>query len=413
MSISITERASRYISRMEPSVSGSGGHDALFAVACTLVHGFALGEGDAMSLLLEYNQRCAPPWSERDLAYKLRSAAGSSSSKGTGYLLGGKAEGERLKAEGDRSEWKPLPKVEKVQFDPAALSAAAGDFRPRLDWFASRSYADPALLTSEDFLALLYSGEKVLIFSDDKSQGQALWPDDPIPSSATDRGMWYLANPVSGLTHENPRTGKPSRRSEESVTRWKFALLESDEADPSIWLGALAKANLPISAIYSSGGRSVHALLRVRGPGTGLASLSGAQSKAEWDQWANAQKASLARFGADTKALTAVRLTRLPQQYRGAKLQMLIYVNPHPPYGERIMDRAPLRDPLRDAVKAAQEASMNESIPAMEASAERLKFYEVCNPKFPAMVAELRRDAATLAEMSAGSGLGEKVGNPF
>jgi hypothetical protein len=48
---------------------------------------------------------------------------------------------------------------------------------------------------------------------------------------------------------------------------------------------------------------------------------------------------------------------------------------------------------------------MNESIPAMEAAAERLKFYEVCNPKFPAMVAELRRDAATLSEMSAGSGV--------
>jgi|GEM_PF-553891 len=400
MSVSISERASRYVSRMEPSVSGSGGHDALFAVACTLVHGFALNEGDAMSILSEYNQRCAPPWSERDLAYKLRSAAGSHSARGSGYLLGDSHRPEHYPFQFQA----PKP-VEKIQFDPAALLSAAGDFRPRLDWFAARSYADPSLLTSSDFLDLLYSGEKVLIFSDDKSQGQALWPDEPIPTSASDRGMWYLANPVSGLTHENPRTGKPSRRSEESVTRWKFALLESDEADPSIWLGALAKANLPISAIYSSGGRSVHALLRVRGPGTGLASLKGAGSKAEWDQWANAQKATLARFGADTKALTAVRLTRLPQQYRGEKLQKLLYVNPHPPYGERIMDRAPLRDPLRDAIKAAQESSMNESIPAMEASADRLKFYEVCNPKFPAMVAELRRDAATLSEMSAGSGV--------
>lgn len=398
MSVSITERASRYISRMEPSISGSGGHDALFAVACTLVHGFALNEADAMSLLCEYNARCAPPWSDRDLAYKLRSAAGSHSARGSGYLLGDSHRPEHYPYQFQA----PKP-VEKVQFDPAALLSAAGDFRPRLDWFAARSYADPALLKSEDFLSLLYAGEKVLIFSDDRSQGQALWPDEPIPTSSGDRGMWYLANPVSGLTHENPRTGKPSRRSEESVTRWKFALLESDEADPSIWLGALAKANLPISAIYSSGGRSVHALLRVRGPGTGLASLKGAGSKAEWDLWANAQKATLARFGADTKALTAVRLTRLPQQYRGAKLQKLLYVNPHPPYGERIMDRAPLRDPLRDAVKAAQAASMNESIPEMESAAERLKFYEVCNPKFPAMVAELRRDAATLVEMSSGS----------
>ena len=96
MSLSIQERASRYIARMDAAVSGSGGHDATFAVACALVHGFDLGEGDAMALMQEFNSRCAPPWSERDLAYKLRSAAGFSSPRGRGYLLNGKAEGERL-----------------------------------------------------------------------------------------------------------------------------------------------------------------------------------------------------------------------------------------------------------------------------------------------------------------------------
>jgi hypothetical protein len=40
MSVSIQERASRYISRMDAAVAGSGGHDATFAVACALVHGF-------------------------------------------------------------------------------------------------------------------------------------------------------------------------------------------------------------------------------------------------------------------------------------------------------------------------------------------------------------------------------------
>ena len=386
---------------MDAAVAGSGGHDATFAVACALVHGFALGEGDAMSLMQEYNSRCAPPWSERELAYKLRSAANSNSSKGSGYLLG---ENRKPGTGNLKPEWKPLPKPEPVEFDPAALAALAGDFRPRLDWFAARSYADPSLLDSAGFLSLLYAGEKVLIFSDDRSQGQALWPDEPIPSCGS-RGMWYLANPVDGLSYPNPRTGKPSRRSEESVTRWKFALLESDEADPRIWLGALAKTTLPVSAIYSSGGRSVHALIRVPGPvkpgGTGMSALSGPTSKSEWDDWARAQKATLARIGADPKALTAVRLTRLPQQYRSEKgaLQKLLYVNPWPPFGERIMDRPPLRDALRDAVEAARAAAWGEDHELLLSCAERLEFYAPCNPKFPAMASELRASAQALTDL--------------
>lgn len=397
MAMTITERASKYIARMDAAVSGSGGHDATFAVACALVHGFDLGEGDAMALMQEYNARCAPPWSERDLAYKLRSAAGSSSPRGRGYLLGDHRD---HRSGGSQGEWKPIPKAEPVAFDPHALAALAGDFRPRLDWFAARSYADPSLLDSAGFLSLLYAGEKVLIFSDDRSQGQALWPDDPIPSCGP-RGMWYLANPVDGKEYENPRTGKMSRRSEESVTRWKFALLESDEADHRIWLAALAKTALPVAAIYSSGGRSVHALIRVPGSGSGMSALSGPTSKAEWDAWARSMKGDLARIGADPKALTAVRLTRLPQQYRGDKgaLQKLLYVNPWPPFGERIMDRPPVRDALRDAVDAAKAAIHSEDAEMMRACAERLEFYAACNGKFLQMAEELRRDAQAITDL--------------
>ena len=380
---------------MDAAVSGSGGHDATFAVACALIHGFGLGESEAMSLMHEYNHRCSPPWSERELAYKLRSAANSPSPRGHGYLLDSKGP---LPVQ----EWKPLPSVEKVEFDPAALARAAGDFRPRLDWFAARSYVDPALTSSEEFLALLYVGEKVLIFNDSRSQGQAVWPDEPIPSCGPD-GMWYLANPVDGLAYPNPRTGKMSRRSEESVTRWKYALLESDEADPSLWLAALAKSSLPISAIYSSGGRSVHALIRVPGTGSGMSRLSGPASKEEWDAWARSMKAPLARLGADPKALTAVRLTRLPQQWRGSdprKLQKLLYVNPIPPFGDRLIDLPPRRDALADAVKAAEVAIRSEDLAAMAEAAERLRYYAVCNAKFPRMIAELEGDLTALADLA-------------
>jgi hypothetical protein len=59
------ERARRYIAKCLPAISGQSGHNATFYVAAVLVHGFALGEADALVLLREFNQRCLPPWQRR------------------------------------------------------------------------------------------------------------------------------------------------------------------------------------------------------------------------------------------------------------------------------------------------------------------------------------------------------------
>lgn len=71
----VKERARLFIAKARPSIAGQHGHDALFAVACGLVVGFALGEADAMELLHEYNcASCSPAWSEKDLRRKLEHA---------------------------------------------------------------------------------------------------------------------------------------------------------------------------------------------------------------------------------------------------------------------------------------------------------------------------------------------------
>ena len=73
----VFERARRYVERMPPAVSGSGGHAATFAVAQVLTRGFDLDDGDARAILDEYNARCEPPWNDRELEHKLRSARAS------------------------------------------------------------------------------------------------------------------------------------------------------------------------------------------------------------------------------------------------------------------------------------------------------------------------------------------------
>ena len=88
--LSVIERARRYVAKCPPAVSGQGGHNATFHVACALVHGFALGEPDALALLREYNAGCVPPWSEAELVHKVRSAATAQHTEPRGWLLGGK-----------------------------------------------------------------------------------------------------------------------------------------------------------------------------------------------------------------------------------------------------------------------------------------------------------------------------------
>ena len=69
------ERARLFVSKARPSIAGQHGHDALFAVACGLVVGFALGDSDAWALLQEYNAAsCNPAWSEKDLRRKFEHA---------------------------------------------------------------------------------------------------------------------------------------------------------------------------------------------------------------------------------------------------------------------------------------------------------------------------------------------------
>jgi hypothetical protein len=80
-------RASRYLATMSPSISGAGGHDALYKAAIVLIRGFQLSEAEALGILLaEFNPRCQPPWAERDIRHKIKQAT-NNARYAWGYLL--------------------------------------------------------------------------------------------------------------------------------------------------------------------------------------------------------------------------------------------------------------------------------------------------------------------------------------
>lgn len=334
------ERARRCVAKMAPSVSGQGGHNQALKVACVLVQGFDLPLSEARAILGEWNGGCSPPWSDHELDHKIRAAdkmAGLQTPQGLsprGCLAAGK-EGSTFRpnaqaraAAGGATETEAK---KKVQFEPETLKRVAAPWADKVNlvWLANRSAMDPAEVSAERFLRSLYKvGEKVLCFTDELSQGDALWPDEKAPLAGP-KGVWFLAQPVTGQKVPNPRaqknedgTARTSRRIAECVTAFRYMVLESDEAPVRDWLGFIVQMPLRIEALYTSGGRSVHALVRVD-----------CATKAEWD----AEKAALMPFlmgalmcGADRGTWSAVRLTRLPGCWRGekGKAQKLLYFQP-------------------------------------------------------------------------------------
>lgn len=260
-------------------------------------------------------------------------------------------------------------------------AARAAEFCPVMvddEWLLERSPiripADhstwPALLLN----SLYPAGSKILVFTKFASQGQILHtvghstvrleerppapgqlpgrrPPSGFPSGAQN-GCWFLASPITGEweINENNRDAhgaKLGRRHAKCCTSFPYLVLESDEAPPSIWLRILVQLRDPIVAVYTSGGKSYHALVRVSAP-----------TKAEFDIRRREYATRLAALGADTAAITAVRLTRLPgcwrfgtgegpehRPYIGAdgkpapRLQRLLYLNPEAD-GTPILDLA-------------------------------------------------------------------------
>ena len=225
---------------------------------------------------------------------------------------------------------------------------------------------------AELFLDCLYGHrDRILIFTKFASQGQFLrvireknYSLFPVPGrkahavpALPDRGedgVWFLASPVEGTWKENPtvtdpRTGCPKigRRHAACCTSVPYAVLESDVIPEPQWLRILARLRDDIAAIYTSGGKSIHALIRLHPTPTSA------------DQFNAHRRALIERLvplGADRAAITAVRLSRLPGAVRlsklapgatvatpGHALQSLLYLNPHPLPGIRLCDMPLLR----------------------------------------------------------------------
>ncbi len=259
--------------------------------------------------------------------------------------------GGRAAPRGHWGETASEPKGEKINVPKLDMAKVVEFTRgvPPIDeeWLRRRSPIDLATVRdASDFLWHLYEPEeKVLVFLREFSQGDFLsWVGhgnyrlarergvkavaSKLPTGGSD-GVWFLVQPVTGQWSINSGSAHSdqgpqwSRRWKGCVTSWRYFVLESDELDFATWLRVVANLPMPVAAIYTSGKRSIHTLLRLE-----------MGSKAEWDAVRNIIRQMMCPLGADAGAMSAVRLSRLPFCHRGNgagdKQQKLLFLNPHP-----------------------------------------------------------------------------------
>ncbi|MCX8493913.1 MAG: hypothetical protein ORN23_06755 [Chthoniobacterales bacterium] len=189
-----------------------------------------------------------------------------------------------------------------------------------------------------EFLHAIYApGERVLMTDEftkregivwERNRDEVPYEEGEIDSLRTPRmglGVWFLPNPITGEWLQVDRVKSPTNprgvtmRSEENLTAYRYMVVESDNAPTDLWIKALARLPLPITSISTSGGRSIHALIRVD-----------AKTAQDWQEIKQRIAAPLIKLGADKGALSIVRLTRLPGCYRQEtdQWQRLLYLNP-------------------------------------------------------------------------------------
>ncbi len=322
--LSAYDRARAYVDSIPGAISGNEGHNQTFSVAMVLVHGFALSEGEALALLREYNQRCQPTWSEKEMVHKIHSAISTPCSKSRGYLLESFPNTglSRAKATPLKAHLDPVTAAENYLKGFRCLEVdlwEASPIRPPEDWTQDGACLAQALYHPGDIINVM------LEFRIDKEgkahpmgTGISLDRDEMIIRMS----QGILSSDAGGWLRMNPTDGRGI--GDENVTAFRFALIEWDKMPLELQLSLLAKLPLPIAAIMTSGARSIHAWIKVD-----------AADQEQYQKIVERMIALLARLGLDRKNKNPSRLSRLPGVVRiigarGNGRQRLLYINPNP-----------------------------------------------------------------------------------
>ena len=293
------QRASLWLSKVPPAISGSGGHNATYTAAVGLVHGFGLSHVDSLTLLEDWNKSCQPPWKATELAYKLREASSRAHNKPRGHLL--EAGGSSPSGSFD---------ISRVTFKRPVADAPAPVPVPSLSPVAP----DPQASEFRRFMQTAFAPTEVVCICDAVEEGRPVsagsfitieeWLnrfDDPQSRilSPEREGIFVRINPFKPNLYSG---------SDNDVSAYRHVLVEFDDLPKAEQEKRLRDSGLPITVLIDSGGKSIHGWVRVDAP-----------SRKEWD----ARRDEIYRVvpGIDAKNKNPSRYSRLPGAWRSPTSQ--------------------------------------------------------------------------------------------
>jgi len=292
------QRASLWLSKVPPAISGSGGHNATYTAAVGLVHGFALSHVDSLTLLEDWNKSCQPPWKATELAYKLREAASRAHTKPRGHLLDAGGSSPSGSFDISRVTFK------KPVADPAPVPV------PSLSPVAP----DPQASEFRRFMQTAFAPTEVVCICDAVEEGRPVSAGSFIPieewlNRFDDPQSRILSPEREGIfVRINPFKPNLYSGSDNDVSAFRHVLVEFDDLPKPEQEKRLRDSGLPITVLIDSGGKSIHGWVRVDAP-----------SRKEWD----ARRDEIYRVipGIDAKNKNPSRYSRLPGAWRSPTSQ--------------------------------------------------------------------------------------------
>jgi len=281
------QRAALWLSKVPPAVSGQSGHSTTYTAAVGLVHGFQLSEADSLALLSAWNQSCQPPWSDRELTHKLREAASKSHSKPAGHLL----------QSGVSPSTAPFD-ITKVSFKRPSPAVAP----------------DPQASEFKRFLQAAFAPTEVVCICDAVEEGRPVTAGSFIPieewiARFDDPASRILSPEREGIfVRINPFKSNLYSGSDNDVSAYRHVLVEFDDKPKAEQEKLFRDSGLPITVLIDSGGKSIHAWVRVDAP-----------NRKEWDIRRDIIYSSIP--GIDAKNKNPSRYSRLPGAWRSPTSQ--------------------------------------------------------------------------------------------
>lgn len=265
-----------------------------------------------------YSQRCQPPWSAREIDHKLKTAeaATDNEGKGRGYLL---KKGIRHTYRAPQTSLAVIPRAPATTPKPEAK---------RYQVNPSATVPDPIADGTRELLrAAFHQGEGVRICIARTGEDGREVPKDAgvvlsreewlskLDTAGGDPNKFLRTADKNGIfVSINPLKVGGSR--DQDVTAFRHCLLEFDEISLQEQWNLLQQSRIPATVIISSGGRSIHAWVKVD-----------AKDRAEYDKRVQLLYAHFAEYRPDEKNKNPSRFSRLPNCVRFDRRQELLAVN--------------------------------------------------------------------------------------